>query len=45
MLWPRLAALAEVLWSPAGERNFQAFRTRLEEHRKRLEALDVGCHP
>jgi hexosaminidase len=45
MLWPRLAALAEVLWSPAGGRDFPAFRTRLDPHLKRLDALDVAYHP
>ena len=44
-LWPRLAALAEVLWAPPGERDFQAFRTRLGPHLERLEALDVAFHP
>jgi hexosaminidase len=44
-LWPRLAALAEVLWSPAGDRDFPAFRSRLDQHLKRLDALDVAYHP
>jgi len=45
MLWPRLAALAEVLWSPAGGRDFQVFSARLRRHLARLDALDVGYHP
>jgi len=41
-LWPRLAALAEAVWSSS--RDFQAFRTRLDEHLRRLEILDVAYH-
>jgi hexosaminidase len=44
-LWPRLAALAEVLWAPAGPRDFTGFRVRLEQHLERLGALGVGYHP
>ena len=44
-LWPRLAALAEVLWAPAGARDFRAFLARLGSHLMRLEALDVAFHP
>ena len=44
-LWPRLAALAEVLWAPAGARDFRAFQARLGSHLMRLEALDVAFHP
>ena len=45
MLWPRLAALAEVLWSPPQARDFPEFRERLRQHLRRLEVLDVGFHP
>ena len=38
-------ALAEVLWSPAGGRDFQVFSARLRRHLARLDALDVGYHP
>ena len=41
MAWPRLAALAEVVWSPRDHRDFASFRARLEPHLRRLAALDV----
>jgi hexosaminidase len=44
MAWPRLAALAEVVWSPRELRDWPAFRTRLDTHLKRLEILDVRHH-
>jgi hexosaminidase len=44
-LWPRLAALAEVLWSPAGARDFAGFRERLERHLERFPALGAKFHP
>ncbi|WLT31015.1 beta-N-acetylhexosaminidase [Geothrix sp. PMB-07] len=45
MLWPRLAALAEVLWSPREGRSLEAFLPRLREDLRRLEALDVTFRP
>jgi hexosaminidase len=45
MLWPRLAALAEVLWSPTAGRDFGEFQTRLRAHLERLDALDVNYRP
>ncbi|WP_436738646.1 beta-N-acetylhexosaminidase [Streptomyces sp. BBFR102] len=47
-LYPRLAALAEVAWSPlpaAEERDFAAFDARMEEHFRRLDALGVAYRP
>jgi len=32
-IWPRLCALAEVAWSPAGQRDFADFSARLTAHR------------
>ncbi|MBN2199760.1 MAG: family 20 glycosylhydrolase [Candidatus Aminicenantes bacterium] len=40
-MFPRILAMAEVLWSRAGDRDFQDFRSRLRAHRPRLEALGV----
>lgn len=35
MLFPRLSALSEVLWSPAGQRNWNNFEKRLQQQYKR----------
>ncbi len=42
MAFPRACALAEVLWSPADSRNFDAFRGRLAAHLQRLSIMDVN---
>ncbi|MGH7547539.1 MAG: family 20 glycosylhydrolase [Gemmatimonadales bacterium] len=42
MAFPRVCALAEVLWTPREERNFTDFRARLDTHLQRLAILDVG---
>ena len=44
MLWPRLAAQAEVGWTAAADRDWEDFRTRLATHGVRLEALNVGYY-
>jgi hexosaminidase len=45
MAWPRLTALAEVVWSPKEGRDFGDFKKRLEAHLRRLDALSVGYRP
>jgi hexosaminidase len=45
MAWPRLCALAEVLWSPREARNFEGFKTRLGRDLARLKVLDVNFRP
>src|SRR5437867_12857343 len=42
MAWPRLVALAEVLWSPGETRNWADFQKRLATHLERLAILDVN---
>ncbi len=42
MAWPRLCALAEVLWSPRDTRDETDFTRRLETHLERLRILDVN---
>jgi hexosaminidase len=42
MAWPRLAALAEVLWSPSETRNWADFQKRLATHLEQLAILDVN---
>jgi hexosaminidase len=41
MAFPRLAALAEVVWTPAANKDYAGFLERLPEHLERLDALDV----
>jgi hexosaminidase len=40
-VFPRLLALAEVLWSPASSRGWTGFASRLEEHKTRLDLMGV----
>jgi hexosaminidase len=42
MAYPRLSALAEVLWTPLGRKDYADFRSRLAVHLRRLDALDVN---
>ena len=42
MVFPRLAALAEVLWTPRERKDLPGFRARLARHLPRLDALDVN---
>ncbi len=44
--FPRLAAFAEVVWSPAGPRSYEEFEARLVSHHlPRLDALGVEYRP
>jgi hexosaminidase len=45
MAWPRLSALAEVLWSPRETRDWTGFQKRLATHLERLRILDVNFRP
>jgi len=45
MAFPRAAALAEVVWSPKGQRQYDAFLARLSSHLQRLDVLDVSYRP
>jgi hexosaminidase len=42
MAFPRACALAEVAWSPASARDWEAFQERLATHLKRLDRFDVN---
>ena len=43
--FPRMSALAEVVWSPKASRDYAGFLARLEAHLARLQALDVNYRP
>ena len=45
MAFPRLSALAEVLWSPKEAKDFSDFLQRLRTHFERLAVLDVNFRP
>ncbi len=45
MAYPRLCAMAEVLWSPKESRNWNDFLARLTTHLERLKLLDVNYRP
>jgi hexosaminidase len=45
MAFPRLSALAEVVWTPAPRKDFADFRQRLVVHMARLAALGVNARP
>ena len=45
MVFPRALALAEVVWSPRRARDWKSFRSRLEGHLRRLDALGVSYRP
>lgn len=42
MVFPRLAALSEVLWSPAALRDWADFCRRMEDQYLRYDKLDIG---
>jgi hexosaminidase len=42
MLYPRLCAIAEALWTPSGRKDFAAFSRRMDTHGRRLDALGVN---
>jgi hexosaminidase len=44
MIWPRMIALAEALWSPADGRSWDGFARRLESHFERfdLHGIDIA---
>jgi hexosaminidase len=45
MAFPRLCALAEVMWSPREIRDYEGFVERLRRHCERLDLLDVNYRP
>jgi len=45
MALPRMSALAEVVWTAKDQRDFNDFKDRLEEHKKRLDLMGVNYFP
>jgi hexosaminidase len=45
MAFPRLTALAEVVWTPRAQKNYSDFIRRLRRHLPRLTVLDVNFRP
>jgi len=45
MAYPRLSALAEVVWTPKERKDYAGFTARLASHAERLRALDVNFRP
>lgn len=45
MAFPRLAALAEVVWTAPARKDFSDFSVRLATHLRRLAVLDVNYRP
>jgi hexosaminidase len=45
MAFPRLCALAEVVWTPAQHKDYGDFLTRLATHLQRFDVLDVKYRP
>lgn len=45
MGFPRICALAEVLWLDAEQKDYDDFSKRLERHLQRLNMLGVNAHP
>jgi hexosaminidase len=45
MVFPRMLALSEVVWSPRETRDFGGFVERLSWHFDRFEALGVNYRP
>ena len=42
MVFPRIVAMSEVVWSPTENKNYPDFVARLEHFHKRLDALDIN---
>lgn len=45
MTWPRAFAVAEVLWSPKGKKDWNNFVSRVEHHFDRFDAAEVKYAP
>jgi len=41
MIFPRICAIAEAVWTPKECKDFNDFSSRLEVHRRRLDTLDI----
>ena len=44
MIFPRICALAEAVWTPKEGKDFEDFSHRLEVHKKRLDTLEINYY-
>jgi hexosaminidase len=44
MVFPRLAGIAEIGWTPAESRKWEEYRTRLGRHGERFDAMDINYY-
>ncbi|WP_299823739.1 glycoside hydrolase family 20 protein [uncultured Pontibacter sp.] len=42
MVMPRMAALSEVLWTPAGKKEWDSFKNRMQQQYKRYDAMGIN---
>jgi len=42
MVFPRLCALSEILWTPAGKQNYEQFLSRMDKHYPRLDSKGIN---
>jgi hexosaminidase len=45
MIFPRICAMAEILWSPKIKQDYRQFLTRLDGHLKRLQKDNINYRP
>ncbi|MDX5420041.1 MAG: glycoside hydrolase family 20 protein [Hymenobacteraceae bacterium] len=42
MVFPRISALSEVLWTPAKQKDWESFQNRMQEQYKRYDAMGIN---
>jgi hexosaminidase len=45
MIFPRICAMAEILWTPKNLQNYPFFLYRMDSYTKRLEKYNINFHP
>ena len=44
MVFPRLTAIAEIGWTPQNQRNWESYKTRLNQHTKRWDLMGINYY-